>query len=779
MALKPTAMETSVKTHLLLCFAFTVSAARAEDQPGSGPIEKNPEGHSYHGAVFNEGPRQSARLMQGTGKVNFPVHSSKPLVQDFINQGVGQLHGFWFFEAERSFRQAASIDPDCAAAYWGMAMANVNNADRARQFIAEAVKRRDKADPRVQKYIDALDALLKADKKNREAARKYIKDLERIVYEYPDDIEAMAFIALHIWQSREDGLRIDSYLAVDSLIERVLQAEPMHPIHHYRIHLWDYEQPERALRSAALCGQSAPAVAHMWHMPGHIYSRLKRYNDAVWQQEASARTDHAQMMRDRLLPDQIHNFAHNNEWLIRDMIFTGQISEAVSLAKNMIELPRHPSYNGLDKDNSSASFGRARLFQVLAQAELWNELIALADTPYLEPTSDFGEQVKRERYLGRAYFRTGSMEAGKKIIHGLELRLCSVHDDREREMAEAWTKAKADGANDKKAERAEKDVREDYDRKLKSIERALDELNGYVALASHDFERALKLLDEAGERDQPLLARIHLQKGDAEQAVSLMNDYVEDNQQETIPLAHLVEVAWLAGKRDESREAFHKLREISSAIDLSAPPFARLSKIAHELGLADDWRIIKPPASDVGNRPPLESLGPFRWQPSQAPDFEVVDQDGKKVSLASFAGRPVIVIFYLGFGCLHCAEQLQAFAPQAEEFAAAGIELFAISSDSASGLQKSLAGFGGDFPIRLAADEPLDVFKKYRVYDDFEHQPLHGIFLIDGKQRIRWQDISFKPFMDHQFLLKESMRLLSQPIESPDDPLAPILSKRL
>ena len=64
-------------------------------------------------------------------------------------------------------------------------------------------------------------------------------------------------------------------------------------------------------------------------MPGHIYSRLKRYEDAVFQQEASARVDHAHMMRDRVLPDQIHNFAHNNEWLTRSLRHHGRVREAV------------------------------------------------------------------------------------------------------------------------------------------------------------------------------------------------------------------------------------------------------------------------------------------------------------------------------------------------------------------------------------------------------------------------------------------------------------------
>ena len=58
-------------------------------------------GHSHYGAAFDRGPRQRAYLMGGTGNVHFPVSSRNPLVQKFIEQGIGQLHGFWFVEAER------------------------------------------------------------------------------------------------------------------------------------------------------------------------------------------------------------------------------------------------------------------------------------------------------------------------------------------------------------------------------------------------------------------------------------------------------------------------------------------------------------------------------------------------------------------------------------------------------------------------------------------------------------------------------------------------------
>src|SRR5512142_526945 len=59
-------------------------------------------GHSAHGEAFNEGPRQRAYLMKGIFRVHFPVTTKSSLAQKYFEQGVVQLHGFWYFEAERS-----------------------------------------------------------------------------------------------------------------------------------------------------------------------------------------------------------------------------------------------------------------------------------------------------------------------------------------------------------------------------------------------------------------------------------------------------------------------------------------------------------------------------------------------------------------------------------------------------------------------------------------------------------------------------------------------------
>ncbi len=86
--------------------------------------------------------------------------------------------------------------------------------------------------------------------------------------------------------------------------------------------------------------------------------------------------------------------------------------------------------------------------------------------------------------------------------------------------------------------------------------------------------------------------------------------------------------------------------------------------------------------------------------------------------------------------------------------------MITISTDDQNGLLKSIEDAGTGSPIRLASDAEHEIFRKFRAFDDFENQHLHGTFLIDGMGKIRWQDISYQPFMDHQFLLAESERLL-------------------
>src|SRR5262249_1957676 len=216
---------------LVLAFTLVLLPAPGQAEQDSQPLVA--PGHSAHGEVFNEGPRQKAYLMPNTGKVVFPVTTKSEEAQAFFNQGVGQLHGFWYFEAERSFRQVAAIDPECAMAYWGMAMANVNNEKRAKEFIAKATAKKAAVTPRDRAWIEARAAYYAAPD-NTDRRKQYIRDIEAIVHDNPTDIEAKAFLALQIWTNgdwmteKSKRIPIASYKAVDALIDQVFAVEPMH-----------------------------------------------------------------------------------------------------------------------------------------------------------------------------------------------------------------------------------------------------------------------------------------------------------------------------------------------------------------------------------------------------------------------------------------------------------------------------------------------------------------------------------------------------------------------
>jgi peroxiredoxin len=725
-----------------LCWAWALAVAlgptaRADEpaKPTATASEANPAvpapGHSIHGEAFNEGPRQEAKRLDGMGKVAFAVTTARPEAQAFISQGVAQLHTFYYLEAERSFRQAARLDPDCPMAYWGMAMSNVNNPRRAKGFFQEARKRAEKVKltPRERLYLDAMAALYKDGVDDKERRQGHLKGYEAIVQDFPSDLDARAWLAMITWQnSGRDG--IGSRQAVDSLIDEVLRAEPMHPgAHHYRIHLWDGAKPDRALASAALYGKAAPGIAHAWHMPGHTYTGLKRYADAAYQQEASARVDHAAMARDRIMPFEIFNYAHNNQWLCTSLSHVGRARDAIAVARNLVEEPRDPQKNGPNDGGSSQREGRARWSEVLVRFELWDDLIAANASGALD-WSDIPLERKQKAYtLGLAY-------AAKEDRAKLAEQVAAL-------KALADAKAKGGPAPGAAA--------------------ALAELEGYQKLLDGDVGAAFDLFAKATGMRPEALARAHLKARNYGFAESVAKKAAADHPNEVPPLACYVEVLHAVGKDKEAQAAYRKLDPLARAADRDTPVFRRLAALvaAWEAGGERFARTPEPETDDAAmNRIDLATLGPLTWSPYAAEPFALADTTGATWSLADHRGKDVLVLFYLGGKCAHCMQQLQEFGKAFADLKAPGTEVVAVGTDDAEATRALKANADGvKFPMPLLADPGLSAFKAYRAFDDFEGRPLHGTFLIDAEGKVRFQRISYDPFLDVDFIKSEAARV--------------------
>ncbi len=758
---------------LLLCPVLS----SADDVPAT-PGGKPGAGHSTHGDAFDEGPRQAAVLLRGMGAVSFPITTQSGDAQKFFDQGVAQLHGFWYYEAERSFRQAAKCDGTAAMPYWGMAMANVNNEKRAAEFMKQALAkdRREKASARERLYADAYGAYFSAGKKDDQANRArrtaLVKALEKIVFEFPDDLEAKAFLMFQVWDNSQHGMPVASHAALASLAAEVLAKNPAHPgAHHYLIHLWNHEDDRRALKSAAVDGQSAPGIAHIWHMPGHTFTALHRYADAAWQQEAAARTDHAYMIATKLMPEQIHNYAHNNDWLVENLGFIGRVHDAIDLAKNMIELPRlargHKLVGkpGYVEERGGFTMGRRRLVDALVAWERWDDLLALDGGPYLPVNEDRTEEAKRLCVMGIAAFQTNDKPRGAAKVEALRDLLAKTKQERTAKGDEAEAAAKSAKKPADQIAKAIADALVPFAPKMEQIEKCIVELELYRALAEGRADDARKQIASVTGVNKTRLSRLHDQAGDKVKAAQLAREAAKEGEGQVLPLANLADILWRSGTKQEAIETFQKLRPLCAQADLDQPVFARLHAVAEELKLPADWRPKLAWPADSGVRPDLASLGPFRWHPSAARDWNLPDQTGETRLFAEFKGKPTILLFYLGSGCSHCIEQLNTFGPMAKEFSDAGFNLVAVGTERAEDLYKtfSLAKAADGFTFPILADETLATFKAYRAFDDFETMPLHGTFLIDAEGFVRWQDISFQPFTQAKWLLGEAQRLLALP----------------
>ncbi len=313
-----------------------------------------------------------APLLEGMGDLRHPVSTKSEMAQRFFNQGLTLAYAFNHKEAERAFREVARLDPDCAMAYWGIALVlgpNINaamdNAEvpNAYAAIQKARALAPKASAEEQAFINALAqryaAAAVTDRKPLDEA--YANAMRELVQRYPDEADAAALFAealmdLHPWKYWElDGTPKPWTPEIVSTLEAGLQRWPKHPgFNHFYIHTIEASShPEHALASADLLRDLVPNAGHLVHMPAHIYLRTGRYQDAVIANERAIAADssyitqcHAQGMYP------VAYVPHNHHFLAAAATFAGNSEQALNAAYHMAmhqdpQLMRAPGYGTL------------------------------------------------------------------------------------------------------------------------------------------------------------------------------------------------------------------------------------------------------------------------------------------------------------------------------------------------------------------------------------------------------------------------------------------------
>lgn len=370
-------------------------------------------GHSHLNEVFDSGPRTKPVEMKDIGKVHFPITHKSPDAQKWFNQGHTLLHSFSYYEAERAFRWCLKVEPENAMCYFGLARAAGD--ERSEQFIKEAVKRKASVSERERLYIEALEVQGRTERLRdrnddyRETNRKYKKKLESLCVKYPDDVEARLLLAL--------ANMGDSRYGTEMILREVEAKQPEHPgLHHYRIHNWNYHEPEMALKSSAAYGRIAPNIGHALHMPGHIYATVGMWQEAARAMDAATRTEVRHMHERQVFPFHYWNWGHNRAYLSYIQEQLGEPELAIAGARDLLEAPRDPDANG-DAMYSPFSQGMRSLARALVKFERWKEILDTRTFPWRDTKQD---KLLKAYVEARAQIGLGNLEEAEKRLKDID-----------------------------------------------------------------------------------------------------------------------------------------------------------------------------------------------------------------------------------------------------------------------------------------------------------------------------------------------------------------------
>src|SRR5215472_5071305 len=239
-------------------------------------------------------------LMEGRGRdVSFPVSCGAD-IQPRFDAALAALHSFWYGQALKEFTAITEAKPDCAMAYWGIAMSVWNqiwapptpaNLKKGSDAIGRALALGGKT-PREQAYLDALAAFYTNydTLDHRTRATAYMRKMDKLAQRYSDDVEARIFYALSLLATA-DGLdkTYKNQLKAGAILEQVFAEKPEHPgPAHYLIHAYDYPAlVDRALAAAQNYAICVTVVPHAIHMPSHTYVLLGRWQDTITANDAA------------------------------------------------------------------------------------------------------------------------------------------------------------------------------------------------------------------------------------------------------------------------------------------------------------------------------------------------------------------------------------------------------------------------------------------------------------------------------------------------------------
>jgi mycoredoxin-dependent peroxiredoxin len=124
---------------------------------------------------------------------------------------------------------------------------------------------------------------------------------------------------------------------------------------------------------------------------------------------------------------------------------------------------------------------------------------------------------------------------------------------------------------------------------------------------------------------------------------------------------------------------------------------------------------------------------------SPAPDFELRDQHGQAVSLASYRGRRTVVVMFYPFAFSRvCSGELGAVRDDLSRFVSDDVQLLAVSCDPMFSLRAFAEQDGLTFPLLSDFWPHGAVAETYGVFNERRGCADRSTFIVDKQGVLRW-----------------------------------------
>jgi tetratricopeptide (TPR) repeat protein len=368
-------------------------------------------------------------LYEGLGSYSRKITTDSPEAQRYFDQGLAFIHGFNQSAAIRAFQQAAELDPKCAMAHWGIALASGPHinvplvpppaAELAWKELSLAKENEKNASPVERALIDALSKrYANPQPEDRSPLDRAYADAMRDVWKkFPNDPDAGVFFAeammdLRPWdQWTAEGQPNPGTDEILATLEAVMKLNPKHPFaNHLYIHAVEASpHPERAMAAADRLRNLQPGIAHNVHMPSHIDIRTGRWLEAVETNLNAVAADNR--YRETFGPAKgfLNVYvAHNRHMLAYAAMMTGQRDMAMKHIHAMVaELPAD-----FLKENAIQAEGFVAMpLEVMLRFGLWDQILAEPDQypEYMPFTRAFHHAARAIAYAAK-----GDTDNGRK-----------------------------------------------------------------------------------------------------------------------------------------------------------------------------------------------------------------------------------------------------------------------------------------------------------------------------------------------------------------------------